>query len=430
MAQFIAVKWRYEVNHILVEYDFRNFGITMTGLVNTEEKVPLLGTKRANRPNVDAYIKPEVIFEFAGQGILLTRADGEIVKINHVAERMFGYDKDELLNRRTELLIQDGADPAYILLRREFLYPAKTRALGTGFELMALRKDDSVFPIEVGVSMVDTPAGKFAMIIIIDISQRREQEDQLKKAHLNLQYYARELQASNFELENFAYVSSHDLLEPLRKISAFGTRLKIAETDNLSVQGREYLDRILHASDRMESLINDLLTFSRLSTRSQPFVPVDLNVILTGVISDLEVNIEKTKTRIEAGSLPVIEAEPTQMRQLFQNLIANAIKFRKENEAAVIKITSAKNVTDPGREVYDISFADNGIGFDEKYKDKVFNIFQTLAGRKYEGSGIGLAICRKIAIRHGGNITVKSAVNIGSVFVVSLSAKQISLSQK
>ena len=399
----------------------------MISLQNTAENIHLFETKKTNRSTVDSHIRPEALFELAGQGIVLSRLDGEIVKINHTAELLFGYEKDELLNRRNEVLIDEDVDPSYLLLRREFLYPSKSRPLGTGFELMAKRKDGSTFPIEIGLNMIETPEGRYAMSIIIDITQRKQQEEQLKKAHRNLQYYTRELQASNFELENFAYVSSHDLLEPLRKIHAFGQRLKISEGESLSTQGREYLDRVLHASDRMESLINDLLTFSRLSTRSQPFVEVDLNLIMREVLTDLEVNIEKTKTRIEPGQLPVIEGEPTQMRQLFQNLISNAIKFRKENENPVIKITSTRNESEPGRLRYDLQFTDNGIGFDEKYKDKIFNIFQTLAGRKYEGSGIGLAICRKIALRHGGSINASSTVGAGSVFTVSLSAKQVSL---
>ncbi len=390
-----------------------------------QEVIPLIGTKKKIRSNVDSYIKPEMLFDFAGQGIVISGAGGEIMKVNRAAERMFGYHPDELLNRPIELLIFDSPNAGYNNLRNQFLFPDKTRALGTGLELIAKRKDGSSFPIEVGLSPIETPEGRFVVTIFIDISQRRQQEDLLKKAHLNLQYYAKELQASNVELENFAYVSSHDLLEPLRKIQAFGERLKIAESANFTEQGRDYLDRVLHASERMESLINDLLTFSRLSTRTQPSVPVDLNVILIGVMADLEVSIEKTNARFEIGELPVIEAEPTQMRQLFQNLIANAIKFRKEAEPPCIKISAVKNEQADGKEIYDISIADNGIGFDERYKDKIFNIFQTLAGRKYEGSGIGLAICRKIAVRHGGNIIASSIPNIGSVFIASLAAKQV-----
>lgn len=396
----------------------------MESLKIIEEVVPLAESKKPARPKVDSYIKPDILFEFAGQGIVVSNAYGEIVKINSAAERMFGYEKDELLHCPVKSLISESMDPAYISMRREFLHPSEVRALGTGLELVARRKDGSLFPVETGLSPVETLEGKFTVAIIIDITRRRQQEDVLKNAHQNLQYYARELQASNFELENFAYVSSHDLLEPLRKIQAFGERLKIAEARSLTEQGRDYLDRVLHASERMESLINDLLTFSRLSTRTQAFVQVNLNDVLKGVLADLEVSIEKTNSRFEIGELPVIEAEPTQMRQLFQNLIANAIKFRKDNEPPFIKISAAKNMSVPGKESYDICFEDNGIGFDEKYRDKIFNIFQTLAGRKYEGSGIGLAICRKIAIRHGGNIVANSTRDIGSVFIASLAAKQ------
>ena len=395
-----------------------------------QEVIPLVDIKKPTRASVESYIKPEILFDFAGQGVVISSAGGEIVKIHGAAERMFGYQKGELLKQTLDVLIAENADPGYNSLRHQFLFPSAMRALCTGLELIAKRKDGSRFPIEAGLNPIETPDGVFAVSIIIDISQRRQQEDLLKKAHLNLQYYARELQASNVELENFAYVSSHDLLEPLRKIQAFGERLKIAEAANFTTQGRDYLDRVLHASERMESLINDLLTFSRLSTRTQPFVEVDLNTILKGVLADLEVSIEKTNTRFELGTLPVIEAEPTQMRQLFQNLIANAIKFRKETEAPYITITAVKRENEAGKESYDISVADNGIGFDEKYKDKIFNIFQTLAGRKYEGSGIGLAICRKIASRHGGNIIAKSTPNIGSVFIASLAAKQVESPQK
>ncbi len=395
-----------------------------------QEVIPLIGTPKTGQLNVETYIKPELLFDFAGQGVVISNATGEIVKVNKATERMFGYQQNELLNRHLEVLIFDNPGAGYGSLRLQFLFPEESRPLGTGLELIGKRKDGSSFPIEVGLNPLETPAGKFTVSIFIDITRRRHQEDLLKKAHLNLQYYAKELQASNVELENFAYVSSHDLLEPLRKIQAFGERLRIAESANFTERGRDYLDRVLHASERMESLINDLLTFSRLSTRTQPFVTVDLSVILKGVLADMEVSIEKNNTRFEIGLLPVIEAEPTQMRQLFQNLIANAIKFRKETEPPFIKINAAKNATPEGNESYDISVGDNGIGFDEKYKEKIFNIFQTLAGRKYEGSGIGLAICRKIAIKHGGNIIAKSTPYIGSVFIASLAAKQVVTPQK
>jgi two-component system sensor kinase FixL len=231
-------------------------------------------------------------------------------------------------------------------------------------------------------------------------------------------------------LQDFAYVSSHDLQEPLRKIQAFGDRLRIKEVNNLSEQGKEYVDRMLNAASRMQKLINDLLTFSRVTTKTQAFVWIDLNAILEDVLSDLEVSIERSGARIERSPLPSLEAEPTQMRQLFQNLIANALKFRKPDTAPLIKIYAQQHqriahlTGTPGDETVEIFVEDNGIGFDEKYLDRIFNVFQRLEGQKYEGSGIGLALCRKIAIRHGGNITARSQPGKGTVFIVTLAIKQ------
>jgi two-component system sensor kinase FixL len=249
-------------------------------------------------------------------------------------------------------------------------------------------------------------------------------------AEEKLRRYAAELERSNRELQDFAYVSSHDLQEPLRKIQAFGDRLKAKELDKLSEQGKDYIDRMLNAAFRMQKLINDLLSFSRVTTQSQPFTKVDLNLLLREVLSDLEVVIDKTGARIEFEALPAIEAESIQMRQLFQNLISNALKFRKEGEKPVIKIYSkflqrkAHLISTPGDELVEIYVQDNGIGFDEKYLDRIFNVFQRLDGHKYEGSGIGLAICRKIAIRHGGDITARSEPGKGSIFIVTLAVKQ------
>lgn len=190
----------------------------------------------------------------------------------------------------------------------------------------------------------------------------------------------------------------------------------------MSEEGKDYLNRMLNASQRMQTLIEDLLTFSRLS-QSQTFYKIDLNKLLEEVLSDLEVAIENSKTKIEVAELPIIEAEAVQMRQLFQNLISNAIKFRKDNETPIIKIYCKKISPATENEMVEIYFEDNGIGFDEKYNDRIFNIFQRLEGKKYAGSGIGLAICRKIARRHGGNIIAQSKEGKGSTFIVTLAVK-------
>jgi two-component system sensor kinase FixL len=220
------------------------------------------------------------------------------------------------------------------------------------------------------------------------------------------------------------------LQEPLRKIQAFGDRLKSKEGEKLSDQGKDYLDRMLNAAFRMQNLINDLLAFSRITTKAQPFSKVDLNRIVREVLLDLEVATEQAGARIEVEKLPHIEGEPVQLRQLFQNLIANAIKFRKSDEAPLIRVYArhvqrkAHLTATPGDEVVEIHVEDNGIGFDEKYLDRIFNVFQRLEGQKYTGSGIGLAICRKIAVRHGGEITARSKPGKGAEFIVTLALQQ------
>jgi PAS domain S-box-containing protein len=241
-----------------------------------------------------------------------------------------------------------------------------------------------------------------------------------KRAEDSLARQAQELARSNAELEQFAYVASHDLQEPLRKIQAFGDRLKAHCNDTLSERGRDYLQRMQNAASRLQRLINDLLTFSRVTTRAQPFVPVNLAGVAREVVSDLELRIERTGGRVEMNELPTIDADPSQMRQLLQNLIDNGLKFHRPEEAPDVKVYG-KLLN--GRS--QIIVEDNGIGFDEKYLDRIFTIFQRLHARlEYEGTGVGLAVCRKIAERHGGTITAKSKPGEGSTFIVTLPVKQ------
>jgi len=230
-----------------------------------------------------------------------------------------------------------------------------------------------------------------------------------------------ELQRSNIELEQFVYVASHDLQEPLRKVQAFGDRLGTKYASALDERGHDYLERMRGAARRMQEMINDLLALSRIAARAQPFVPVNLRQTADEAISDLEIRIERTGGRVEVGDLPTIEAEPTQMRQLLENLIGNGLKFHRDGVVPVVKVYG--KVTDDDR--CQIFVEDNGIGFDEKYLDRIFQPFQRLHGRSaYEGSGIGLAICRKIVERHGGSITARSAPGEGATFIVTLPVKQ------
>jgi signal transduction histidine kinase len=238
------------------------------------------------------------------------------------------------------------------------------------------------------------------------------------KAEAELKATASQLERSNRELQDFAHMASHDLQEPLRKVRAFGDRLKAKCAGVLSEEGLDYLNRMQSAAARMQSLIEGLLSFSRVATKAMPFLRVDMGSVAREVLSDLEARTEQTGGRVEVGSLPTLDADPTQMRQLLQNLIGNGLKFHRPDVPPVVRVRG--ELIDGGARCR-ITVEDNGVGFDEKYRDRLFNVFQRLHSRtEFEGTGIGLAVCRKIVERHGGTIEASSAINEGSRFTVVL----------
>lgn len=251
-----------------------------------------------------------------------------------------------------------------------------------------------------------------------DITQSKKAEIALVQSEERLRQVNSELERSNTELERFAYVASHDLQEPLRKITAFGDRLVRRYGSVLEGSGLDYLERMQDASERMQILIDDLLSYSRITTQAKPFVKTDLKAVLTSTLRDLELRIRETNAQINVDELPVIMADRQQMQQLFQNLVGNALKFHHPDQSPVVHI-SADPPTDG---LIRIRVADNGIGLDPKFADQIFAPFQRLHSRvEYAGSGIGLAICRKIVERHGGTITVESQPGQGATFICTLS---------
>ncbi|RIV25509.1 PAS domain S-box protein [Fibrisoma montanum] len=280
--------------------------------------------------------------------------------------------------------------------------------------------------------IVNIHAQKLIEQTLSDNKELKYAKQQLEKYQRELESSIRELNRSNTELSQFAYIASHDLQEPLRKIQAFGDVLLAQYSTQLDASGADVLHRMQNSANRMQHLVKDLLTFSRLTTRPQSLRPLDLNQILTDVLSDLEVTISDKQASISIEPLPTLPGDPLQLRQLFQNLLSNALKFAHTDRLPAIKVLST--MVSAGqlpttvslhnhRPYYALVVADNGIGLDEKYSERIFQLFQRLHNRRqYEGTGMGLAICKKVAENHGGTIAVHSQVGEGTTMTVYLPA--------
>jgi PAS domain S-box-containing protein len=343
--------------------------------------------------------------------VAITDRAGNITHVNEQFCRISKYSRDELIGKNHRI-INSGHHS-----RDFFVDMWKTISHGQVWEgeIRNRAKDGTYYWVNTSiVPFLDENQKPYQYVSIrYEITQRKAAEESLK-------VYAARLESSNRELQDFASVAAHDLQEPLRKIEAFGDRLKTRFAESLGADGRDYLERMTSSAARMRRLIEDLLAFSRVTTRAKPFEPTDLAAVAREVVSDLEVRIEQVKGRVELGTLPTIDADSLQMRQLLQNLIANALKFHRDDEPPVVRVEAKVNGGDCV-----LTVRDNGIGFDEKYLDRIFTIFQRLHGRQaYEGTGVGLAICRRIAERHSGCITAKSALGRGATFVVTLPVKQ------
>jgi two-component system CheB/CheR fusion protein len=270
-----------------------------------------------------------------------------------------------------------------------------------------------------------------------DIHERKTVEAQLEQRVSERTRELREanaqLQRSNHDLEQFAFVASHDLQEPLRKVKTFAERLRDEQTAVTEKTSR-YIDKISESTQRMSRLINDVLQYARLVRFGDSFEPTDLNAVLKNVVTDYELAIEQKNALVETAELPVVEAVPLQMNQLFNNLVGNSLKFTAPDRAPLVTITSR---TLPVSEATalplnrngaycEIKFADNGIGFNQQYAEQIFTIFNRLVGKEdYEGTGIGLALCRKIVTNHQGMISAESKEGEGTSFRVVLPLKQL-----
>ncbi len=344
-----------------------------------------------------------ILVESINEGALVFALDDSIYYCNHCFGEMIQSPIQKIIGTTLNSYIDRKAQAEITELIRESRSCGKAKG-----EFLLQRADGTPLPVNVSFNCVEFDNFKGVCAVVTDLSRQKQTEDELKS-------YAARLEALNGELQEFAFIASHDLQEPLRKIQSFGNMLAKRCTDNLDETARDYLTRMQNSASRMRQLIHDLLKYSRLATRAEPLDKVDLRNAVVDVISDLGLNIGRTGAAVDISDLPTIEAEPSQMRQLFQNLIANALKFRSE-EKPHIRVYSRRNDHE-----WQIFVEDNGIGFDEQFLDRIFKPFQRLHGRSlYDGTGMGLAICRKIVERHGGKITARSTPGKGSTFIVTL----------
>lgn len=264
--------------------------------------------------------------------------------------------------------------------------------------------------------IIKDPQGNF-FELLPSVLDRAIRETNLLKEKQEL---IKELKRSNEDLQNFAYIASHDLQEPLRKVVSFSDRLQALAPD-MEDKRREYLERIIKSANRMQSLVESLLKYSKVAVRELACQWIDLKVIVDEVLADLEITLAETKGIVKVEQLPSLEADPVQMRQLFQNLICNALKFHKKGEPPSVHLTSSAD----GKENLEIRVRDNGIGIDSKYSEGIFHPFVRLHGvSDFEGSGIGLATCKKIVNQHKGEITFESNPGEGTTFIITLPGKQ------
>ncbi len=377
-----------------------------------DEKLQALLEKQ----RLEGEAKLEMFIEAVAEGIVLVSREGKILTVNRRVAEMFGYSREELIGQGMDLLVPQRYRGSHSAYREKYFAEPGIRAMGAGRDLTGCRKDGTEFPVEIGLSFVATESGTLAMGLVSDITERKRIESEM--ARINA-----ELVRSNTELGQFAYVASHDLQEPLRMITGYLQLLERRYQDKLDAEASEFIGYAVEGAVRMKRLIEDLLALSRAGTQAVNFRPVEAQKLFDTACANLAVSIRESGAQVTAGPLPMIVGDPVLLVQVFQNLIANAIKFRRTDQPAQIQLTSENT-----KEGTVFSVKDNGIGIEARHRERIFGIFERLHSTdQYDGSGVGLAISRRILERHGGRIWVESNpesnTNHGSTFLFSIPAQ-------
>lgn len=373
-------------------------------------------TRESSDTSAERYYR--MIDEVQDYAIIFINPDGVIEHWNKGAQRIKGYSEQEAIGKNFRMFYTP--EDQQRKLPEELLNTALTegKAVHEGYRV---RKDGSRFWGSILITAVHDNSGN-----VIGFSKVTRDLTELKAAYDDIKMKNQQLEKMNHELSAFAYVSSHDLQEPLRKIKYFSERIREEDYKVLSEKSRDYFARIMKSADRLRALIDDLLAYSRINNIHSTSEPTDLNAVIRAVLEELSVRIEETGAMIEVQQLPVIEVIPFQMHQLFLNLISNSLKFlRPQTSPRIIiscdHVNAGDNGEQAGKPYYRISVEDNGVGFSNEYADRIFEVFQRLHDRsQYDGTGVGLSICRKIAENHGGFIQAEGRPGSGATFSVCL----------
>jgi len=354
-------------------------------------------------------VNEDALLESVPDAVVIVNGSGRIERVNRLMERLFGYQRVEILGEFVEVLVPERFRERHVLQRQAFTRQPRTRPMGVGLELFGRRRDGSEFPVEISLSPMEWTEQLLIISTIRDITERKQVEQQLKAV-------AADLARSNAELEQFAYVASHDLQEPLRMVASYTQLLARRYRGKLDQDADEFIAFAVDGAQRMQELINDLLTYSRAGTRPLQLTAVDVGEVVDRLVVDLAVSIAESHAQVTRDHLPIVLADPTQLRQVFQNLIANGLKFRRQGVAPEVHVSAVSD-----GEAWSFAVRDNGIGIDPQYMERIFVLFQRLHTRAdYPGTGIGLAICKKIVEHHGGKIWVESEAGRGTTFRFTL----------
>jgi PAS domain S-box-containing protein len=379
--------------------------------------------------------KFQMAVESAPNAMVIINADGRIVLVNTQTEKMFGYARAELLGQNIELLMPDRFRDQHPLDRTGFFKNPQARAMGAGFDLFGRRKDASEFAVEIGLNPVRTGEGLFVISAIVDVSDRKRAEQEIRTLNENLEQRVAdrtsELEAANKELDSFSYSISHDLRAPLRAIEGFSRIVLEDFSAPLAPEGKAYLQRVRDNTRHMSQLVDELLKFSRLGRQTMLKQIVDMNQIVRNCLGEMTQELKGRKVEFMTGDLPPCSGDPTLLHQVWANLLSNAVKYTRKQELARIEIGCRTELQLPaegqpitqGSAGFDTVYfvKDNGAGFDMKYVAKLFGVFQRLhRAADFEGTGVGLAFVQRIVQRHGGRIWADAKPNQGATFSFTL----------